>query len=421
MTTALVPPDLDQRLRDLFAGDAAALADPFSTYAEVRTAGRVVAHQEMVLLTHHDDVKWALRATEDLSSRGLVEGSRVRAARARLDGDARDAFDEVTAFQSHFVSRNDGEHHARLRRIAHRAFTPRRIAALEAAAQRDTEALLADAPRDGVWDAMRLANDLPLLIVADLLGVPRADRELISSWSATLAASNASTEPEVFLAAREATRQFRAYVDEMLDDYRHGRRRTELVALLMDAEQDERATEEELAAMLVQFLFAGHDTTKNLLGTGLLELLRSPDQWRLLAEDPGRVPDAVEELVRFVSPSQFATRLARRDLDVAGAPIPEGQTVVAVIAAGNRDPAVFADPDRLDVTRPDARAHLGFGFGPHVCLGAALARLEAQVVFGTLARRHPRLELVDEPLRWRGGAMLRNLEALPVRLGAPRR
>jgi cytochrome P450 len=408
---------LEARIEALFAAEPAALADPFSVYDDVRAAGRVFELGPTVLLTHYDDVKWALREGDRLSNKALSEGSRVEATRARFSGDARDAFDEVIAFEANFVSRTDGADHDRLRRIAHRAFTPRRIAELEAATRRYADELLATLAEQETADVMVLAYRLPLMIVADLLGVPEADRELIHAWSEKLGAANASTDPGPYLEARVAIREFRAYLDEMLDRHRREPDSTDLVAVLMDAEGDERMNADELAALYVQILFAGHETTTNLIGAGLLGLLRHPDEWRALTQDRTLIPLAVEELMRFVTPTQFVSRLAVEEIELAGVAIPEGRTILAVLAGAHRDAAVFADPGRLDVRRPEGRQQLGFGFGPHFCLGSALARLEAQVVLDLLARRFPHLALAADTVEWEGSAMLRHLTCLPVAWG----
>jgi cytochrome P450 len=419
-TSTISRAELDGGLRALLAGDPALLADPFPLLAAVRDSGRAYELAPMVLLTHHEDVLRALRDTDTFSNR-VEDGSRIADARARLTGDARVAFDEVMAFESNFPSRNDGDVHARLRAVANRLFTPRRVAELSAAATTYVRAALADQPPDRPCDAMRIAFRLPLLIVADLLGVPHEDIDQIHAWSSALGAANASTEPAPFLLARETLREFRAYVDAMASAQRMSPRATDLLATLLGAEDEGRLSEEELAALFVQILFAGHETTMNLIGTGLLELLRHRDQWTLLVGDPARVPDAVEELMRFVSPTLFVTRVARESISLDGTRVEPGQTVLLMLGAANRDADVFDDPDRLDITRAGSKRQLGFGFGSHHCLGAALARLEAQTVFRELAVRHPEIELADEPLTWAGGAMLRHLTELPVILGPYRR
>lgn len=408
---------LSARLQALFAGDPALIANPYPVLAAAREAGRAYDLGAMTLLTHYADVRAGLRDTDALSNRALVEGSRMDDARARLSGDALRAFDEVIGFEANFPSRTDGDVHARLRGIAHRLFTPRQVATLELLATDYVRATLHACPADEVVDAMRIAFQLPLVIVADLLAVPHTDIDRIHAWSVSLGAANASTQAEPFLAARRALREFRAYVDAMVAAHRQAPDATDLVATLMGAEQQERLSEEELAALFVQILFAGHETTTNLIGTGLLSLLRDRDQWELLVADPARIPDAVEELMRYVSPSFFVSRLAVRELDVEGTAIAAGQTVLLVIGAAHHDPAVFADPDRLDVLRPESSRQLGFGFGRHFCLGASLARLEAQIVFRELVSHYPDATLAGETVRWTGGAMLRHLTELPIVLG----
>jgi cytochrome P450 len=410
------PPALREGLHAFFAGVPEALADPYPLYREARELAPVVDLGPMVILTRHADVKEALRRSGDLGNRALVEGSRVDAARAAMSGEALAAFDEVVAFFSHFPSRNDDDDHARLRRIAHRAFTPRRIGELEQAI-RHTAAVLLEriAPATPV-DAMEIAYHLPLVVVAKLLGVPESDIGMIHRWSLALGAATASMEPEPFLAARDALVEFRAYLAEMVERQRSDGASTDLVGILIGAEQDERLTEVELSALFVQLLFAGHETTTNLIGTGLRELLRNRNQWALLVADPGRAPDVVDELLRYVAPTQFVSRLARRDLTLAGADIAAGTTVLAVTAAAHRDPAVFPDPDRLDIERPERASHLGFGFGPHFCLGAALARLEAEILLAEVADRFPAATIAGDANRWTGGAMLRHLVELPVLL-----
>jgi cytochrome P450 len=172
--------------------------------------------------------------------------------------------------------------------------------------------------------------------------------------------------------------------------------------------------------MVVQMLFAGHETTTNLIATGLLDLLRNRGEWEQLVSDPSLTPAAVEELMRFVSPVQFVSRVASKDFMLRSAHVSEGQTVILLIASAHRDPAAFNQPNRLDIHRADAGHQLGFGFGPHFCLGAALARLEAETVLETLSRRFPEMRLDDEEATFHGGAMLRHLKSLWVDFGPER-
>jgi cytochrome P450 PksS len=198
---------------------------------------------------------------------------------------------------------------------------------------------------------------------------------------------------------------------------RRAQPRDDLVSALIRAEEAGRQlSEDELVAMVVLLLVAGHETTVNLIGNGTLALLEHPDQLEKLRDDPSLIRPAVEELLRFGSPVEAATeRFAREDVTIAGVTIPRGEMVLAVIASANRDERQFANPDKLDITREPNR-HLAFGLGAHFCLGAALARMEGQIAIGTLLRRAPGLRLAVEPgaLRWRPGLVLRGLKALPV-------
>jgi cytochrome P450 len=214
-----------------------------------------------------------------------------------------------------------------------------------------------------------------------------------------------------------ALREFKAYVLEIAERHRRTPASVSpLVAAMLDAEEQERLTPAELAGLFVQLLFAGHETATTLTEQGLIELMCDREQWELLCADPELAANAVEELLRWVPPIPSMFRVAYVDTDVLGVPIRAGQSVRVLIAAANRDPAVFRDPDRLDLRRADAKEHLSFGFGPRFCLGASLARLEVSTVLRTLATRFPRLELASDELEAQRGAGLRTLDELPVRV-----
>jgi cytochrome P450 len=408
------PPDIDERLRLLLASDPEALVDPFPLYAELREQHPVHRAGPIVLVSRYEDVRALLRDQARFSKGARREGSLADDVRSRLTGADLDAFEEVTAFEALYVSRVDGAEHERLRRIAHRAFTPRRIAELEAATRRYVELLLDEAAARGdVVDLMPFAYQLPLMIICDLLGVPHADRELINHWSGTLGRNRGGTELEPLRAAHVALREFRAYIDEMLAEHRR-RPATDLVAALIDAEDGDVLSTDELAAMFVVLLFAGHETTTNLISIGLRELQRVPVEWRRLCADPGLAAAATEELLRWVTPVQSVNRLALEDVEVGGTTVRAGEAVYLMLAAANRDPRAFQSPERLDVTRPDRGKHVSLGYGIHFCLGASLARLEGAAAFGALARRFPGLELAGDEPGFTGNAQLRRLDALPV-------
>jgi cytochrome P450 PksS len=255
---------------------------------------------------------------------------------------------------------------------------------------------------------------VPTTIIAEMLGVPVADRHRFQRWSQALLAAGSSrwgvllAIPHVWLFLRYVRRLIREHRAEPRDD---------LVSALAQAEEaGQQLSEDELVAMIVLLLVAGHETTVNLIGNGTLALLQHPEQLRQLRRDPGLMASAVEELLRFTSPVETATeRYARQGATIGGVTIPQGGLVLPVIASANRDERQFTDPDRLDLTRAPNR-HLSFGLGAHYCLGAALARMEGQIALATLLRRAPGLRLAVEPetLRWRPGLVLRGLAGLPV-------
>jgi cytochrome P450 len=268
-----------------------------------------------------------------------------------------------------------------------------------------------------------LAYPLPVTVISELLGVPAGDSETVKEWSRDVAraldAIALPVGPEVIERGRLAT-------DGMADYFRglSGERRRhpgpDLLSGLVEAEEaGDRLSERELLATCILLYVAGHETTVNLIGNGLLALLRHPEERRRLHEDPRLLPGAIEELLRYDGPVQRTGRMAATDIEIGGVPIPKGSLVLGLLGAANRDPAHFAAPDRLDLGRDEPR-HLAFGSGIHYCLGAPLARLEAQVAIGTVLRRFPALTLAAERPIWRPSSTLRGLEVLPVALGPAR-
>jgi hypothetical protein len=264
-----------------------------------------------------------------------------------------------------------------------------------------------------------LAEPLPAIVTAEMLGVPLSDRLQLKTWSADFAEMlgnfqhNPEHAPRMLRTVQDMTTYFRDSIRQQKDHPREG-----LVHSLMTAEVDgDRLTEEEVVANSIVTMVGGQETTTNLIGSGVLTLLRNPGEMKRLQQDPSLIPAAVEEMLRYESPSQHTGRLAAQDVELGGRAIRKGQAVMAVMAAANRDPERFPDPDRFDVTRTDNR-HLAFGYAAHFCFGAALARVEAQEAFEAIIRRLPDLELQPGPLVWRGNLGLRGLTALPLRFQA---
>jgi cytochrome P450 len=316
-----------------------------------------------------------------------------------------------------YLVRNDGDEHRRLRGTANRVFTPHRISAMRESIERYTNDFLDEVNADDVIDFLpTLAYRLPLMAIADMLDLPIDYREQIHEWSNQLGRNRGGDNTEALIIAAQAVRDFRHYIEEVLIPLRTAGHGSDLISALLDAEESDRLRPEELTAMIVVLLFAGHETTTNLLSVGVLELMRHRDQWELLCDNPAMSGQATEELLRFVSPVQWINRVAVMDFEVDGYAVKKGQTVFPILAAANRDPEVFEDPERLDLSRADASKHLALGFGPHSCLGNTLVRLEGSVVFEALARRFPSMELVEPNPGWRGNAMLRAMTELPLLL-----
>jgi pimeloyl-[acyl-carrier protein] synthase len=306
--------------------------------------------------------------------------------------------------------------HTRLRSLASQAFTPRRVEVLRSHIQEITNSLL-DAVQDkGRMDVIAdLAELLPCIVTAEILGVPVEDHQQLKLWSQDFAEmlGNFQHNPDralrILRAVEEMTAYFRSAIREQKLRPRGG-----LVSSMTSAEIDgDRLSEEEVIANCIVTMVGGQETTTNLIGNGLLSLLRNPHQLEKLRSDLTLIPSAVEELLRYEAPSQHTARLAPEDTMMGEKQIRKHQAVIAVMGAANRDPERFPDPDRLDITRQDNR-HLAFGWAAHFCFGAPLARIEGQIAFETMLRRFPNLALEPDPLTWRSNLGLRGLTALPV-------
>ena len=310
----------------------------------------------------------------------------------------------------------DPPEHTRRRALAAAAFTPARVAALQSHIQEITDRLLDRVLPRGRMDVIAdLANLLPAMVTAEMMGVPVADcgrlKKLSADFSEMLGnfQHNPGRTKRMLEVVEELTSYFRARMKELESQPRGG-----VVHALMTAEVDgERLTEEEVIANAIITMTGGQETTTNLIGNGLLALLQNPGQLARLRADLSHLPDAIEELLRYESPIQHTTRLASEDFELHGKRIRKRQAVIALLGAANRDPARFVEPDSLDLMRRDNR-HLAFGWANHYCFGAPLARLEGQIAFSSLLRRLKNLTLVPEPLAWRPIMIFRGLERLPV-------
>ncbi len=388
--------------------DPEVVANPYPLYHRLRSADPV--HWDALLhkwvVTRYAD---ALTVFHRFSANCVITPDQLQAMGLPL----LTPLSEVLVRQMLFM---DQPAHGRLRNLASRAFTPRRVEGLRAQIQAITDRLL-DAVQDtGHMEVIAdLAYPLPAMVNAEMLGLPPSDWKQLTHWSAVFAGvlGNFQYSPNAARLVLENLEAMSAYflaaVRECQKQPREG-----LVSALVAAEVDgDRLTEEEIVANAILTMVGGQETTTNLISNGLLTLLRHPDQLEKLRADLSLMPSAVEELLRYESPSQQTTRLAPEDTELGGKLIRKGQTVMVIMGAANRDPERFPDPDRLDIGRQDNR-HVAFGWASHFCFGAALGRLEGQIVLSTVLRRMPELRLEPGPLTWRENLGLRGLNALHV-------
>jgi cytochrome P450 len=308
----------------------------------------------------------------------------------------------------------DAPAHTRLRALCATAFTPARVAALKEHIQEIADQLIDQVLDSGKMDMIAdFASPLPAIVTAELFGVPTADHQNLKDWSTNFAEmlGNFQHNPDRARGALKATENMVAYFQQAMRD-QDKNPTPGLVNSLMNAEVDgSRLTEEEIVANLIVTMVGGLETTTNLIGNGLVSLLKNRDQLELLKGDSSILPSAIEELLRYESPSQHTARLAPDDMMLGGKKIQKRQAVIAVFAAANRDPERFPDPDKLDLRRADNR-HVAFAWGAHYCFGAPLARMEGQIAFETMLRRLPNIQLEPQELMWRENLGLRGLKSL---------
>ncbi len=413
MDLAASQPDRTLSLYHLL--DPEVLADPYPLFHRLRTedpvhwdpflhAWVVTRYKDVVTVLHHYSAE-RTPTPKQLAAMGLASLNPIA---------------EIMVKQMLFL---DPPAHARLRSLASEAFSPQRVEVLRWHIREITDRLLDKVQAKGHMDVIAdLAEPLPCIVTAEMLGVPVEDYQQLKAWSQDFAEMlgnfqhNPERAPRILKSVLEMADYFRSAMREQRLHPRDG-----LVSSLMNAEiQGDRLSEEEVVANCIVTMVGGQETTTNLIGNGVLALLRNPDQLEKLRSDLSLIPSAVEELLRYESPSQHTARLAPEDTILGGRRIRKRQAVIAVMAAGNRDPERFPDPDRLDITRADNR-HLAFGWAAHFCFGAALARIEGQVAFELMLRRLPHWAFEPGPLVWRSNLGLRGLTKLLLRFGEPPR
>ncbi|PYN35028.1 MAG: cytochrome P450 [Candidatus Rokuibacteriota bacterium] len=382
------------------------LADPYPTYHRLRAEDPV----------HHSPLGfWVLTRYEDVSA-VLRDPRFIKEPIAALVAARFGA--EVPRGVGLSMLDRDPPDHTRLRSLVSKAFTPRVVEGLRPRIQQIVDGLIARAQTVGSMDLIEeFAYPIPVNVICEMMGVPVKDHERFKGWSLDIARGLDSIwlppDSEVPRRSAAARHAINDYFRELIAQRRASPRGDLLSALIAAEEAGDKLNEEELLATCILILIAGHETTVNLIGNGVLALLRHPDQLRHLRQAPALITSAVEELLRYDGPVQRTARVASDDATIGDRTIRKGDMVMPFIGAADRDPAQFPDPDRLDFSRGDNR-HIAFGWGIHFCLGAPLARVEGRIAIDTLVRRLPGLALVTEEPEYRQSLTLRGLKTLPV-------
>jgi cytochrome P450 len=389
-------------------------ADPYPTYRLLREERPVYWCEPwgQWLVTRYEDVLAITKDARRFSSSGWE-----RRFMSELPAELRDLPHMKRHYGTRVVSMTDPPEHTRLRRLVSRSLTPRVLDALRPAIESIVGELLDAVGGRSSFDAIgEFAYPLPAIVIARLLGAPDDARGDFMRWSKDIVDFVGTGQPDPSRARRteRTLQEFRRFLEPVILD-RRSRPREDLMSLLASpAEDGDRLTDDEVVSTCIVLLFAGHETTANLLGNGLLALLRNPSQLLLLRERPELTAAAVEELLRYDSPVQRNRRLATTDVTLHGETIRAGDPVMVFLGAANRDPSVFDEPDLLDLER-SPNHHLAFGHGIHFCVGAALSRLEAPIALRALLDRYPRLRLDGEEASWRHNITFRGLSSLILR------
>ena len=364
------------------------------------------------ILTRYRDIVSTLQNPRRFSSVGRLT------AAMELPQDVREQVRPLVRHYSQGLINVDPPDHTRLRQLVHKAFLPGTVGAMAGYVEGIVERLIEEVQPRGKMDIIRdFAYPLPVTVIARLMGVPPADHGKLKRWSGKIVEFMATPKPapEVLMSSQDA---LLALQDYFRSTFRRRRvePRDDLISALVAAEEaGERLTEEELISTCVTLLIGGHETTTYLISSGVLALIQHPEQLRKLRANPDGARMAVEEMLRYEGPFQRNRRLATEAVELDGHLIQKGQLLVQMLGAANRDPAVFPNPDSFDIERHPNR-HVSFGHGPHFCIGAPLARLEAPIAINALLRRLPNLELATDELAWKN-TVFRGLERLPVTFG----
>ena len=366
--------------------------NPYLQLDRLRTADPVHRSDALQawILTRYEDVLRVLRDHETFSSDSRNAGGQIAAAIAEQR-------DSSPLGDTRSVLASDPPEHTFLRGIVNRAFTPRSVEALRPRMEEITASLLGEAPETGEWDLVTgIAQPLPVIVIAELLGIPPEDRAQFKAWSDRIAlTTDIMQSPETIESIRTATAEIIDYFGGHIEDRRRTPREDLISALVAAENEGRRLTGQEVLAFAILLLVAGNETTTNLIGAGMRALLAHPEAMAALRAEPDRIPAAIEEMLRYDSPVQGIVRFATREVQIGERTIAKGEVVMGMTGAANRDPAQFPDPAAFDLARTDAR-HLAFGQGIHYCVGAPLARVEAAIAFRALLTRWASIEAAGD-------------------------
>ncbi len=385
--------------------------NPYPVYHQMRNEAPVYWSDAWGcwMLTRYEDITWTLQDYQTFTSLGRLT------ATMDLPEPLWERVEPLVRHYSQGLINVDPPDHTRMRKLVHLAFTPRAIRKMQTYIQDIVDRLIDERIEHGdmdvIWD---FSYPLPVTVIAEMMGIPVEDHPKFKTWSREIVGFMATPKPspEILFKSQDALLAMQQYFRDIYAKRRH-QPEDDLITALVRAElEGDKLTEEEMVSSCVTILIGGHETTTYLIANGVYALLRHPDQLRLLRDNPDLTGSATEEFLRFEGPFQRNRRIATRDVQIGDMIIKEGQLVMQFLGAANRDPAQFADPDALDITRSPNK-HLAFGYGPHFCVGAPLGRLEASTAIGALLQRLKDIRLAHDGLEW-NSALFRGLKSLPI-------
>lgn len=423
MVTVLDQParPLTDDVRDWLSLRADAPLDRWGVYARLRKEAPSFAFGGQKFLSRHADCSAVLRDNRNFLSGFDIESPSYQSMLAKLSDKKRIKYQEVLEHQLRWLNSSNGSKHVALRTLATRVFSMRAIEDMRARVQREVDERLEElSSRDTIEIISDFAYQLPLTIISEMLDIPEEVRESIhTSWQSMtqLIGNPPERVPHVIDEVHAGMAELESRLKHTFD-LRRGQQTTDLLSRLLAAGEEAggEITEREIMGIVAQMVIAGHQTTQDTIGNALLELFTHRDQWDALKAEPDLVPNAVEEVLRYRTPGQMISRDARTDMEIGEHFFPAGTRVTCLLGSANRDAEIFADPDRFDIRRENARQHLAFSQGVHFCLGASLSRLEVGIFLKTFSARFPNAHLAEQRTEWLPNSFLLGLKALHVRL-----